>query len=391
MGHDYVDMGVDMLDDFVPLNLRMALANATLANDPMTNQVTQSHYGLLRLRAAIAKMYSPLIGQDLDPEANTLITLGATEAIYAAFFGHTSSGDEWIVIEPAYSIYLPIIKMCRGVAKVTSLKLGKHKGEVHGNDWVLDKRELASLFNARTKGILVNNPLNPVGKVYTREELQFIADLAVKYDALVITDEAHEWVAYKPHVRIGSLPGMFDRTITIGSATKSFSVSGWRIGWAYGPKDLINNLKTVHRGSVYYTPTLQQIALAYGFEEEIRNYGLPTSYFVSHREQVKVNRDLVVKAFLDAGMNLTIADGGSCMLVDWSPLKTRLPNVHGATDFAKWLVANIGILGLPATSYYSEKHQSMGEDYLRFCYNKKYYNLVEAARRLKKIKYGISQ
>lgn len=147
----------------------------------------------------------------------------------------------------------------------------------------MDRDELASLFNERTKGILLNNPLNPVGKVYTLEELQFIADLAKKYDTLVVSDEAHEWVTHKPHVRIGmyikkisrvkkkkkkfmprvfsgSLPGMFERTITIGSATKTFSVSGWRLGWAYGPVDIMNNIKTVHRGSVYYTPTPQQVS-----------------------------------------------------------------------------------------------------------------------------------
>ncbi|XP_058796471.1 kynurenine aminotransferase-like [Phymastichus coffea] len=380
-----VDLGIDYLDDEAPAKIQHALANATLFGGPAANQVSVSD-GLLRLRRAISTLYSRLIGRELDAQENVVITAGATEAVNSAFSGHTSPGDEWVVIEPAYTMYLPMIKMARGVPRFTSLKLRKHRGRIDGEDWVLDKAEMESLFSEKTKGILLNNPLNPIGKVYTREELEFIGSLAVKYNTIVVCDEAHEWVTHKPHIRIASLPGMFERTITVGSSSKSFSVSGWRIGWAYGPKEILNHVKTVHANTLDSAPTPQQQAVASAFEDEIRDFGSPDSYFVSHRRHVQWQRNFLTKAFADVGMRPVVSDGGYCMLVDWTPLRRRFGGkVNGAMDFVKWMIRNVGVLGLPMSSYYGDAHKHMGENFARYCFHKKNDTLIEAARRLKKL------
>ncbi|XP_058796469.1 kynurenine aminotransferase-like [Phymastichus coffea] len=382
--YDPVDLGIDLLDDHAPEYIRRALGEASLS-DPAYNQYTPND-GTVRLRTAIADLYSPLVGQPLNPAENVLVTIGATEAMHSAIVGHTFADDEWILIEPAYSMYLPMIRMAGGVPRFTALKLNATGAPASGDDWKLDQEELQSLFNERTKGIILNNPVNPVGKVYTAEELEFIAELARERDVLVISDEAHEWITHKPHRRIASLPGMYERTITVGSASKSFSLAGWRIGWAYGHRDVLNHVKTVHMNSVDCAPAPQQEALAFAFEEEIRHFGSAHSYFATHREHVRRLRDMLVEAFADVGLKPVVASGGFCMLVDWTPIKSRVPRLAGSMDFAMWFIKHIGVLGLPATSYFGEEHKSIGQDYARFCYHKKVDTLEEAARKLSKLK-----
>lgn len=200
-----------------------------------------------------------MLKQKLDPKVNILVTLGATEAVCSSLTAHTRPGDEWILIEPSYSMYRPMIQMVGGIARFTSLKLLKTHGKVTGDDWILDRKELESLFNDKTKGIMFNNPVNPAGKVYTYEELQFIANLVIKYNAMVISDDAHEWVTHKPHISIASLPGMYERTISIGTASKTFGVSGWRVGWAMGSENILNHVKTVHRFAADSAPAPTQV------------------------------------------------------------------------------------------------------------------------------------
>ncbi|XP_058796470.1 kynurenine aminotransferase-like [Phymastichus coffea] len=364
-----VDLGIDLLDDDAPMFIRRAMANATLSDDPYANQLTHPN-GILRLRKAIAEMYSPLVGRRLEPEDHVVVTQGATEAVYAAFTGHTSPGDEWIVIEPAYLMYVPMIKISKGVPRYTSLKLMKANGTINGDDWVLNKAEMESLFNEKTKGILLNNPLNPIGKVYKREELEFIAGLAIKYNAIVICDEAHEWITHKPHVRIASLPGMFERTITIGTSSKTFSVAGFRIGWAYGHANVLNHLKTAHEVAVYSSPAPQQVAVAYAFERELCNFGAPDSYLISHLRTVKQQRDAMIEALAGTGITPVIADGGFCMLANWSALGAKITNVYGSMQFIIWMIKNVGVLGLPLPAFYGPEHKHIGEDFVRFCFHK---------------------
>ncbi|XP_058796461.1 kynurenine aminotransferase-like [Phymastichus coffea] len=379
MTYDLADFGKDLFDGMAPRHIVDALVNATTSDDPMTNQYTEPS-GTPRLREAIAKVFSPLIGQELKGEDNVLITVGATEALRIAIFSHTVPGDEWIVIEPTYIKYIPDIKMAWGVPRLSPLKLVTTHGTISGDDWVIDKEQLESLFNKKTKGIMLNNPLNPLGKVYKLEELEFIAHLAKKYDTIVISDEAHEWMTFKPHIRMASLPGMFERTITIGSASKSFSVSGFRVGWAYGHPNILNHLKVAHLPNVACSPSHSQYAIAYAFEEESRN----SSFFATHAQTVKQERDMMVKMLTEAGIIPVVPDGGFCMIGNWSPLRQKLRGINTAMDFIIWMIKNIGVLGWPLEMFYGDEHKYMARDYIRFCFHKNISTLEKGARNFKK-------
>ncbi|XP_058810249.1 kynurenine aminotransferase-like [Phymastichus coffea] len=379
--NDLADFGKDLFDGIAPRHVIDALINATASSDPFANQYTEPS-GSPRLRTAIAKTFSPLIGQELNGEDNVLITVGATEALRVAVLGHTMPGDEWIVIEPTYIKYIPDIKMAWGVPRLSPLKLVKTNGTISGDDWLIDKEQLESLFNKNTKGIMLNNPLNPLGKVYQREELEFIGNLAKKYDTIVISDEAHEWMTFKPHIRMASLPGMFERTITIGSASKSFSVSGFRVGWAYGHPNLLNHLKVAHLPNVACAPSHSQYAVAYAFEEEQRN----PMFFASHSQSVKEERDMMVKMLTEAGLDPVIPNAGFCMIGNWSSLRQRVPKLRTAMDFIIWMIENVGVLGWPLEMFYGKEHKHMAQDYVRFCFHKNISTLEKGAQKFKKMK-----
>lgn len=216
---------------------------------------------------AIAALYTQLVERQIDPLNEVLVTTGAYEALYASIQGHIDEGDEVIIIEPFFDCYEPMVKMAGGVPRFIPLRCQKPNDgtPVSSADWVLDDAELESLFNAKTKMIILNTPNNPLGKVFKREELTKIADLCKKHNVLCLSDEVYEWMVYdkNEHIRICTLPDMWERTITIGSAGKTFSVTGWKIGWAYGPANLLVNLQMVHQNSVYTNATPIQVRYRY--------------------------------------------------------------------------------------------------------------------------------
>ncbi|OXU31066.1 hypothetical protein TSAR_001923 [Trichomalopsis sarcophagae] len=381
-----VDLGVDMLDEEAPMHIKEALVNATLSHDPIINQMIP-YKPLPRFARALAKFYSPLLGREVIAEEEMIATVGATGGVFDAIQGHTSPGDEWIIIQPAYTMYVPMIKMAHGVPRYTNLVLRKRSGKISSQDWVLDREQMESLFNNKTKGIILNNPLNPLGKVYTLEELEFIAGLAKKYDTLVVSDEAHEFITHKPHIRIASLPGMWERTIAIGSSSKSFNVAGFRVGWAYGSANILNNLKAVHARAADCAPFPQQQALAVAFEQELRDIGNPNSFFENHRRDILVKRNTMVEAFEKAGMRPIVPDGSFCLIADWTTLKSKplWKTKDAGLDFVKWLVKNVGVFGLPVSSFYSEGHEYLGENFVRYCYQKSYKTINTAVEKLRKL------
>ncbi|XP_033228697.1 kynurenine--oxoglutarate transaminase 3-like isoform X2 [Belonocnema kinseyi] len=260
-------------------------------------------------------------------------------------------------------------------------------------DWLFDKKDMEKLFNEKTKGIIINTPHNPIGKVFTLEELQFIANLAKRWNTLVVSDEVYEWIVYEPkrHIRIATLPDMFERTITIGSAGKTFSVTGWKIGWAYGPENLLKNLKIVHQNSIYTCVTPIQEAVAVGFEEELARFGQPDSYFVCLKNELLTKRDFMAKFLTDVGMSPTIPEGGYFMVANWIALenKVRLEEEQDANKdyrFTKWMIKNVGVLGMPSSTFYCDGHKHLGEDNVRYCFIKDDENLKRAAEILLKWK-----
>ncbi|XP_033229359.1 kynurenine--oxoglutarate transaminase 3 isoform X2 [Belonocnema kinseyi] len=387
-----LNLGQGFPDFYAPENVTKALAATTTSENPLLNQYTRG-FGHPRLVNAVAKLYSKILKRDLDPNNEVLITAGAYEALYDTIMGHTNPGDEWIIIEPFFDCYVPMVRIAGGVPRFIPLKQKKTSGIISSADWVFDKRAMERLFNEKTKGIIINTPHNPVGKVFTLDELQFIADLAKKWNVLVVSDEVYEWIVYEPyqHIRIASLPGMYERTITIGSAGKTFSVTGWKIGWAYGPANLLRNLQVVHQSMVYTCSTPIQEAVAIGFEEESARFGQPDCYFVSLAKELLPKRDYMAKFLTDVGMSPTIPEGGYFMMANWSGLenKVKLEEEQDANKdyrFTKWMTKNVGVQGIPPSAFYSEEHKHLGEDNVRYCFIKKDENLQKASEILMKWK-----
>lgn len=379
-----LNLGQGFPDFACPEYVSDALAAAATDKNPLLNQYTRG-FGHPRLVQALGKLYSQLVGRELNPMTEILVTSGAYEALYASIQGHVDEGDEVIIIEPYFDCYEPMVKMAGGVPKYIPLKPKKTDGTISSADWVLDNNELENLFNKKTKMIILNTPHNPLGKVFNRKELEKIAELCKKWNVLCISDEVYEWLVFDgcEHIRICTLPDMWERTITIGSAGKTFSVTGWKTGWAYGPDYLIKNLQMVHQNSVYTCPTPIQEAIAVGFELELKRLDSAECYFNSLPKELTAKRDFMAKFLEEAGMKPTIPQGGYFMLADWSQLESKT-DLSTESDkyrdyrFTKWMTKNLGLQGIPPTAFYSESNKHLAENFVRYCFMKKDDNLQKA-------------
>lgn len=390
-----LNLGQGFPDYPPPKYVTDALSAVATGDNYMVHQYTRG-FGHPRLIAALAKLYSKLIGRDINPQTEIITTLGAYEALFSSISGHVDNGDEVIIIEPFFDCYEPMVKYAGGVPKFIPLRLKEVSGRpLSSADFVLDRDELESAFNSKTKLIILNTPNNPLGKVFTEEELTLIADLCKKWNVLCISDEVYEWLVYKryKHIRIATLPGMWERTITIGSAGKTFSVTGWKLGWAYGPANLLVNMQMIHQNSVYTGVTPIQEATAMAFEKELTRLNDNECYFNSISVELEPKRDYMAKILQDAGMNPIVPEGGYFMIADWSPLESKV-DLNSEKDkyrdyrFTKWMTKKIGLQGIPPTAFYSVPHKPLAENYVRYCFIKKDENLQQAAELLKKWKDG---
>ena len=251
---------------------------------------------------------------------------------------------------------------------------------------------MENVFNSKTKAIILNNPNNPLGKVFSKSELEEICQLCEKHDVLIISDDVYEHIVYDQGslVRVATLPGMWDRTITIGSAGKTFSVTGWKLGWAYGPAHLIKNCQVVHQHCVHQIPTPIQEAVARAFEIELSRLGEPDSYFIQIGRQLRMKRDNLAAGLERLGLKPIMPEGGYFLLVDWTILEDKL-DLSGETDtekdykFVKWLSKTRGLQVIPPSTFYSKEHKHIGERFVRFCFIKKDQSLEEAVEILKKL------
>ncbi|CAH0405753.1 unnamed protein product [Chilo suppressalis] len=384
-----VNLGQGFPDYPPPEHVTKALAEIATGDNPLLNQYTRG-FGHPRLVQNLAKLYSPLIGRELDPFNEILVTSGAYEALFSAILGHVDAGDEVIVIEPFFDCYDYMITSAGGVPKFIALKPKCKSDNMTSADWVLDEQELASLFNSKTKMLILNTPHNPLGKVFTRSELEVIADLCKKHNVLCISDEVYEWMVYEPqkHIRIATLPGMWERTITVGSAGKTFSVTGWKTGWAYAPSNLMRNLQVVHQNCVYTCSTPIQEAVARSFEFELARYNSPECYLFSLARELLPKRDYLVKILKENGFNPTVPEGGYFIVADWTNLANKIdlssePDKYKDYQFTKKFAKEAGVLTIPPTAFYSEAHKSLGENYARFCFIKKDENLQLTEKLLK--------
>ncbi len=353
------------------------LRAAKEAIDGHLNQYTRSA-GHPRLVHALSRIYSPLFGRTVDPLTEIVVTTGATEGIFATIQALVDPGDEVILIEPFYDSYPASVTMAGGIPVYVPLRAPA--GAYSAREWRLDLDELARAFSPRTRLLVLNTPHNPVGKVFTREELQAIGELAQQHDVWVLSDEVYEWMVYPDasHVRIGALPGMWERTVTLGSAGKTFSVTGWKIGWAIAPPHLAHAILMAHQWIPFCVATPLQEAVAVAFEQ-----AEALGYFRELVAMYQAKRDKLVHALERAGLTPTVPDGSYFVLADTGHLDVPVPQGE-RRDVAvcRWLTTQVGVAAIPPSAFYSPAHRHLVANLARFTFCKTDEALDEAARRL---------
>lgn len=386
--HKPLNLGQGLPDDLVPEYVNKTLRDVASdrSGGTILHQYTRG-FGHPRLIKAISSLYSKLVSQPLNPNTQVLVTVGAYEALFTAISGHINPGDEVIIIEPYFDCYEPMVRAAGGIPKFIPLTPDKKgcEGSSSSADWKLDPVELEGLFSSKTKAFIFNNPNNPLGKVYKRQELKMIADLCIKHNVLLIADEVYEHMTFEGNemIRMATLPGMWERTISVGSAGKTFSVTGWKLGWAYGPPHLIRNCQIVHQNCVYACPTPIQESVARAFELEYSRMDSADCYFKTISEDLQKKRDYIAGVLRDVGMNPVIPEGGYFIMADWSDLASKI-DLSSESDeqkdyrFVKWLTKNKKLQGIPPSAFFSKEHKHIGESYIRFCFIKNDESLKKA-------------
>jgi aspartate/methionine/tyrosine aminotransferase len=324
-------------------------------------------WGAQRLREALSRKYQLWYGLEADPDREITVTCGATEAMISVLLALVNPGDEVIVFEPFYENYGPDTILADAKPVYVPLEPGLP----------LDLERLAAAFSDRTRAIIVNTPSNPAGRVLTRAELGAIAELCIRHDAIAVTDEIYEHIRFEgDHIPIATLPEMRGRTVTISGASKSFSVTGWRVGWIIAPLEMTDAIRKVHDFLTVGAPAPLQEGVAVALEELGREFydGLARSY--------RARRDLLHSALIETGFGCTPPEGAYYILADFSGLRELVPSGSQLDDtgFAVWLSREIGVTPVPGSSFF--RHGG-GQSTVRFVFCKTDDVLLEATRRLR--------
>jgi aminotransferase len=321
-------------------------------------------WGTPALRLAIAAKYRKWYGLEVDPEREITVTCGATEAMAAVFLALVNPGDEVIVFEPFYENYGPDAILAGAKPVFVPLE---------GLDWQLVPDKLRTAFSDRTRAIVVNTPHNPTGRVFTREEISLIAELCQKHDVVAITDEIYEHIRYAgSHHVLATWPGMRERTVTISGLSKTFSCTGWRLGYAIAPFEFTSPIRKVHDFLTVGAPAPLQAAGAVGM-------AFDADYYNHVALDYRLRRDTMVAALQEGGFRFSAPEGAYYILADFS----ELSDLRGV-EFALWLTKEVGVATVPGTSFYS--NPKMGETVTRFAFCKKPETLEKAAQRLAGLK-----
>jgi N-succinyldiaminopimelate aminotransferase len=316
--------------------------------------------GIGELRSAIASHQRRFYGLEFDPETDVLVTAGATEAIAACLLSLCETGDEVVMFEPYYDSYAACTAMAGAQRRVVQL---------HAPDWSFEPQALEHAITARTRLILLNTPHNPTGKVFSLAELQVIADVARRHDLIVVTDEVYEHLVYESqHLALASLPGMAERTITISSAAKSFSFTGWKVGWACAPRELIAAIRTAKQFLTYVNGAPFQHAIAEGLND-------CDDYLVEAAQVLRQKRDLLAEGLEGAGFQVFPSHGTFFLTTDI----TALTNEDGY-EFCLELPKRCGIVAIPSSVFYDDK--DVGRHFVRWMFSKRSEVLEEAVERL---------
>src|SRR5258707_7558261 len=354
--HGAINLGQGFPDEDGPIGIRDAAARA-LRDGP--NQYPPMQ-GLLALRQAVAIHSRQFYGLAFDPETEVLITSGATEALTDCLMGLTAPADEAIVIEPGYDSYPPILAAMGARAK--SLRL-------QAPDFRLTEAALASVFSERTKLIMVNSPLNPIGRVFDRDELELLAKFLIRYDSYAVCDEVYEHLVFdgRSHVPLISLPGMRERCVRVGSAGKMFSLTGWKIGWIAGPATLVQVISKAHQFNTFTTSPALQLGVAHGLAHEM-------DYAVRNTSELQEKRDIIAGALKAAGFDVLASEGTYFITASIRNL-TNEPD----REFCMRLTREAGVAPIPISAFFGEEGPT---DLVRFAFCKQHAVLQEAGRRM---------
>jgi aminotransferase len=358
--HDAINLAQGFPDFACPQELKDA---AKAAIDADLNQYAIT-WGAQNFREAIAWKFEHTYGTPVDPQTQLCVTCGSTEAMIAAIMAIVDPGDEVVVFEPFYENYGPDAILSGATPRHVTL---------HEPDWTFDEAELAGAFNARTRGIILNTPNNPTGKVFTEQELQSIARLCQKWGAVAFTDEIYEHMTYDGHRHIPpiTLPGMEDRTVTINALSKTYSVTGWRVGWTLSSPELTNGIRKVHDFLTVGAAAPLQDAGAVAMK-------LPGGYYDRLAAEYLERRDLMLGILEGAGFKTYKPYGAYYIMTDISGL-----GFDDDVEAARHLTKEIGVASVPGSSFYSRPE--LGRSKLRFSFCKKLETLRSAGERLTKL------
>ena len=366
-----VNLGQGFPDFAAPADIKQKAIEA-INSDHNQYAVT---WGVKEFRDAIAKKTMWFLGLDVDPESEITVTCGSTEGMIAAMMATVDPGEEVIVFEPFYENYAPDAILSD--AKPVHVPLYRTD-----NGFMFDREKLKAAFNERTKAIIICNPNNPTGKVFSREELEFIADLCKEFDVLAFTDEIYEHITYNldedgdplEHVSMATIEGMRKRTVVVNSLSKTYSVTGWRVGYCIAPPDIASAIRKVHDFLTVGAANPLQHAGAYALS-------LPPSYYTDLQKEYQRKRDIIIPVLKESGFKCDTPEGAYYVMTDISDF-----GFANDVEFTKHLIREIGVAVVPGSSFYHDA--SLGSQLVRFCFCKKDETLYAAAENLTRLRKG---
>lgn len=358
--HGAVNLAQGFPDFPAPESIKQA-AMAAIEADINQYSIT---WGAKPLRDAIVGKFERNYGLKLDPEREVTVTCGSTEAMIATLLATTNPGDEVIVFEPFYENYFPDTQLCGATRRLVTLQ---------PPHWTFDPDELRRAFNSKTKAIIINTPNNPTGRVFSREELTVIAGLCQEFNTLAITDEIYEHILYDglEHVPLMTLPGMRERTVLINSMSKTYSVTGWRVGWTLAAPDLTESIRKVHDFLTVGAASPMQQAGVHALASN-------DAYYAGLAAHYSERRDLILEILNETGFRPLRPQGAYYVMADISQF-----GFASDQDFARYLVETIGVSAVPGSSFFETP--GVGEQWIRFCFCKKRETLEAARARLHKL------
>src|SRR5687767_9799182 len=363
--HGAVNLSQGFPDFAAPDDIKQVAMQA-IADDINQYAIT---WGARDFREAIARKTKWYLGLDVDPETELTVTCGSTEGMIAAMMATVDPGEEVVIFEPFYENYAPDAILSDATPRYVPLR---------APDWHFDPDELRAAFSSKTKAIILCNPNNPTGKVFTRAEMDFIADLCQEFDALCFTDEIYEHIIYPRegaeigHISMAQLPGMRERTVIVNSMSKTYSVTGWRVGYCIAPPEITGAIRKVHDFLTVGAAAPLQAAGAYALS-------LPPVYYDHLQAEYRARRDLLLPVLEDAGFSVFQPDGAYYIMTDISRF-----GFANDVEFTRHLIREVGVACVPGSSFYSVPER--GAQQVRFCFCKKDETLMLAAERFQKLR-----